>query len=271
MGTLSAVLNGIAGVGCLVIAAMLLRSMYRRRQPLIRPIGSAVSGLFVLTGIHLVRDAYVLVVSSNGAHDALREVSSRPENLVLDALLALVALAVVALLVAHPAPWRTHAMFQQAPERGSATEAVDPLTGLPNRSALLEVLKRYEDDGRNAIVLDVDLHGLREVNAEHGRDAGDRILRDVAQRLAGGMREQEYVFHLGGVEFVVFGIGHSPADAASLYSRTETLMSRSISVPGGALAVKNSVGTRFGTAGDLQDLIGQARGSALRASGHPIG
>ncbi|MFD3443158.1 GGDEF domain-containing protein [Microbacteriaceae bacterium 4G12] len=224
-----------------------------------------------LTGTHLLRDAYVLFFSASDADGTMREVSSRPGNLVLDGLLALVVLAVVVLLVAHPAPWRTQPAFRRTLDRGSGTEAVDPLTGLPDRSALLETLKKYEDDGRNAIVLDIDLHGLRGVNADHGRVTGDRILRDVAQRLAGGIREQEYVFHLGGVEFVVFGIGHGPADAASLYSRTETLMSRSISVPGGALSVKNSVGTRFGTAGDLEDLIDQARGSALRASGHPIG
>ncbi|WP_108249476.1 GGDEF domain-containing protein [Planctomonas deserti] len=271
MGMLSAVLNGIAGVGCLAIAGLILHAMYRRRQPTARPIRLAAAGLLAFTGMHLLRDAFMLFSSAADADSTMREVSSRPGNLVLDGLLALVALAVVALLVARPAPARTQSMFPWRPEQGSGTGTADPLTGLPNRAALLETLKDYEDDGRNAIVLDIDVHGLREVNADHGRDAGDRILRDVAQRLAGGIREQEYVFHLGGVEFVVLGIGHGPADAASLYSRTETLMSRSISVPGGALSVKNSVGTRFGTAGDLGDLLDQARGSALRASGHPTG
>jgi diguanylate cyclase (GGDEF)-like protein len=270
MGDLAAVLNGLIGFCCVAIAALLLHGAYRSRRSLINPTTYAVTGIFAFAGAHFLLAPYLIFFSASAAEESitLQEVLGRTEYLVVDGLLCLSALTAIAFWGTHPSPWSRRPMFQRTARDTSRGGVVDPLTGLPNRSALLDTAKRHLGDDSHAIVLDIDLYGLREVNVEHGRDAGDRVLRDVAQRLAGGIREREYIFHLSGVELVVVGIGHGPADAASLYSRTESLISRSISVPGGNISVENSVGAKFGTANDLENLVNQARGSALRASGN---
>jgi diguanylate cyclase (GGDEF)-like protein len=87
-------------------------------------------------------------------------------------------------------------------------EAVgDPLTGLTSRVALLHALPREVEIARrylsqlSLVVFDVD--GLAELNAEHGRAAGDRFLATSAARLARTVRAADLVARLGGDELCV--------------------------------------------------------------------
>ena len=98
-------------------------------------------------------------------------------------------------------------------ERRQAEEVVkfaathDPLTGLPNRSLLAERAARALDgaknQGRSLAVLFIDLDRFKNINDALGHGAGDRLLQNVAGRLARCVRRSDTVARQGGDEFVV--------------------------------------------------------------------
>lgn len=82
----------------------------------------------------------------------------------------------------------------------------DSLTMLPNRSFFLTNLQRaidynLPDESISLIFLDVD--GLKLVNDSLGHDAGDLLLKEVAERLRSCMRKTDAIARLGGDEFTI--------------------------------------------------------------------
>jgi len=83
----------------------------------------------------------------------------------------------------------------------------DPLTGLPNRSLLLErldsALGRARRNGRSVGLAFIDLDRFKQINDRHGHDGGDLLLVQVANRIESVLRPNDLVARLGGDEFVV--------------------------------------------------------------------
>ena len=92
-------------------------------------------------------------------------------------------------------------------EAAHLTEAVatDALTGLANRVGLARRAQQLQDHDHAVMLLDLDR--FKPVNDEHGHEAGDRLLIEIARRLQGQMREVDLVARLGGDEFVVLLAG----------------------------------------------------------------
>lgn len=92
----------------------------------------------------------------------------------------------------------------------------DPLTGLANRSPLLERLTSHlvGPEAASTAVLLLDLDAFKQVNDEAGHAAGDRLLQVAAERLRGAVREQDLPARLGGDELAVICRGVD--DEASL-------------------------------------------------------
>jgi diguanylate cyclase (GGDEF)-like protein/PAS domain S-box-containing protein len=80
----------------------------------------------------------------------------------------------------------------------------DPLTGLANRTALLEEANGALASGRGRIaVLFFDLDDFKMVNDSLGHGAGDRMLCEVGERLVAALDDRSLVARFGGDEFVV--------------------------------------------------------------------
>ncbi len=84
--------------------------------------------------------------------------------------------------------------------------STDPLTGLPNYRAFRGALTRINDnrDYSEAIaVLFIDVDDFKAQNDDHGHHAGDLLLKAVAERMLGAVRQGDFVSRIGGDEFVI--------------------------------------------------------------------
>lgn len=104
----------------------------------------------------------------------------------------------------------------------------DALTGLPNRRALYETLEfmlsRAAVTGETVIVGLMDLDGFKQINDEHGHQAGDVLLCALGKRMAGVLRPGDVLGRLGGDEFMLVATG--PADLAQAWQAAERLQRR---------------------------------------------
>lgn len=86
----------------------------------------------------------------------------------------------------------------------------DTLTGLPNRSLLLDrmrqALARSRRNQSRLAILFFDLDGFKQINDTLGHDAGDEVLQEVARRLSSIVREVDTLARIGGDEFVLLAI-----------------------------------------------------------------
>ena len=104
----------------------------------------------------------------------------------------------------------------------------DQLTGLPNRTLLLDRLNQAISvsgrTSREISLLFIDLDGFKPVNDTYGHAIGDQLLKEVATRLLSCLREGDTAARIGGDEFVVILIESDTDRAATVAQRIlETL------------------------------------------------
>src|SRR5713226_5871220 len=99
----------------------------------------------------------------------------------------------------------------------------DPLTGLPNRSLLgdrsLQGIAHAKRAGRPTALLVMDLDRFKLINESYGHGAGDTLLRMVADRLRGAVREGDTVARLGADAFAVLATDLARPDDVSAVAR----------------------------------------------------
>jgi len=123
----------------------------------------------------------------------------------------------------------------------------DALTGLPNRTLLLDrlqvELRRAARDGRALAVIHLNLDGFRRVNDTLGHAVGDAVLREVARRLQEDVRPSDTVARLGGDEFVVLipDVSGRP-EAGGVARRLQAALAQPIDVDGQPVNVRGSMG-----------------------------
>ena len=177
-----------------------------------------------------------------------------------------------------------HGYVEDVTERKLAEERIfrlaycDPLTGLPNRCALLErlqeALTRSKQSDRCGALLFVDLDQFKILNDTKGHHAGDVLLAEVAQRLEAIAGEGGTTARLGGDEFVMLLADMETPDAAAqkasaLASAIVASLARPYVIDGAAFHTTASVGVSCfdSTSGDASELLRRADLAMYEAKG----
>lgn len=123
----------------------------------------------------------------------------------------------------------------------------DPLTGLPNRQLLSELLNRElaqaRRNGKHVALLYLDLDRFKQVNDELGHESGDELLRQVALRLAESVRGSDLVARIGGDEFNVILSGlPSPESVTGILRNLLGVFAEPFLLSGSTLYISTSIG-----------------------------
>ena len=125
---------------------------------------------------------------------------------------------------------------------------LDPLTGLFNRSALqqrfAEVAHQAAITGAPVGLVVGDLDRFKEINDTHGHTRGDDVLRDAAYAMRKALRSFDFLYRLGGEEFVVILPGASQEEARAVAERLRHAIA--MARPGG-LDISISLGVASAT------------------------
>ena len=145
----------------------------------------------------------------------------------------------------------------------------DALTGLPNRSLLMDRLNQAiaqarRDHSQVGLLL-LDLDHFKNINDSLGHFIGDGLLEEVAKRLRSVLREADTPARLGGDEFVVAACGLTdPADAEVLAKRILEALEPAFTIGGHKLHVGCSIGISLYPAdGDNSAALLQAADTAM--------
>ena len=129
-----------------------------------------------------------------------------------------------------------------------AAATTDALTGVLNRRELVDQLERRLATGAPTTLHFLDLDGFKPVNDEHGHEAGDTVLRTVAERLRRATGPHDLVGRLGGDEFAIVHGGALDAD------RLTRAVVAPIAIAAGSRSIEVQVGASIGVATASDDL-----------------
>lgn len=123
----------------------------------------------------------------------------------------------------------------------------DALTDLPNRVLLFDRLRRAlaqaKRDKTGLALMYVDLDKFKPINDNLGHAVGDQMLREVAKRIQGCMREADTVARIGGDEFVVLlPIIESEQDALIVAEKIRLVLNQPFEIAGQTLNISSSTG-----------------------------
>lgn len=134
----------------------------------------------------------------------------------------------------------------RAAENAARQARHDPLTGLPNRTRLHELLQAEiaasRLTGRPVTLAFLDLNHFKAINDNLGHAAGDEMLVVVARRLQQSARENDTVTRLGGDEFAIVLPGTSAARALTVLQRASVALERPFVLSGTEVAVNGAFG-----------------------------
>jgi diguanylate cyclase (GGDEF)-like protein/PAS domain S-box-containing protein len=158
------------------------------------------------------------------------------------------------------------AVFRDITERKAAERRLermakyDALTGLPNRSfffdRLNQLMLQAQRDNSMFALLFIDLDRFKEANDRLGHYFGDLLLKEVARRLIGCVRQSDTVARMGGDEFVVIVSKiDAKEDAAAMAQRIGESIAEPLEVQGERCQLGASIGiSLYPEDGDTQEL-----------------
>src|SRR5690606_867121 len=133
----------------------------------------------------------------------------------------------------------------------SAVEALawqqlhDPLTKLPNRAQFLEAISaadRPRGEAGRTVVLSLDLDRFGHLNDTMGYEAGDRVLREVAQRLRATVGAGVMLARLGGDEFGILTTAVAHTGTVPIAEALRAAISRPFALGEASVTLSASIG-----------------------------
>ncbi len=141
-------------------------------------------------------------------------------------------------------------------DRAKRDAELDYLTGLPNRRAFEALLDRHYKEARAAVeplsIAFCDIDEFKKVNDLHGHEAGDRVIKAIADTLARISNDHCHVARHGGEEFVMLFRGLTPMQAAEKLDDAREalaerrLINRKTDEPFGQITFSGGVADVFG-------------------------
>lgn len=108
---------------------------------------------------------------------------------------------------------------------------IDPLTNMLNRNALAtrlaELTQQASINQQPVAMIVADVDCFKRVNDEHGHDAGDAVLRDLAYRIRTELRAYDLAYRLGGEEFLILLPGGTVENAVEIADRLRSVVESS--------------------------------------------
>mgnify|MGYP005839312759 CR=1 FL=1 len=138
----------------------------------------------------------------------------------------------------------------------------DPITGLPNRKSFgdrlsLEI-KHFKDPNKKMAVLHLDLDNFKKINDLYGHQVGDKLLREISDRLKKHLGRDILVARLSGDEFILL-FPEIPRKESIIISAQEILneIRRKMMIEGQHLRITASIGIAFypDDGSDMQSLL----------------
>jgi diguanylate cyclase (GGDEF)-like protein/PAS domain S-box-containing protein len=186
---------------------------------------------------------------------------------------------VIPVLGAHGKPVQYIAIRTDISEQRRQSQRIeqlafyDTLTGLPNRTLLLDRLQPQMGAGRSAAMLYLDIDRFKDINDCHGHAAGDRALVEIARRFAAQIEPGQMLARVGGDEFLV-ALSDAGRDVVSaLAERLLRCLDAPLDVCGHDFAISASIGIAVypDDAATLDELLKHTDIAMYRAKAHGNG
>ncbi len=153
---------------------------------------------------------------------------------------------------------REQSKLETANRKLQETAITDSLTGLYNRRYLQEVtpglFAQVVRDQRYLTAVLMDLDYFKAINDSWGHLGGDAVLVHFAQLLQHNSRANDFLFRIGGEEFLLLNVAETPRDSVALAEKIRELVSRSpASYQGSSVTITVSIGVSccYGKTGDV--------------------
>jgi len=122
----------------------------------------------------------------------------------------------------------------------------DPLTGLPNRNLFLERINheiaKAKDSSSSLAVVITDINKFKAIYDIYGSEVGDKVLKEVAERLSNAVRKGDTVAHLGNDEFGIAYTGLTGSDNIFMLEKILKEISYPLKIDGDEIILTFSTG-----------------------------
>jgi diguanylate cyclase (GGDEF)-like protein len=239
-----------------LILAMRFRNDSGLTHPLLKYVASLVLGAGIVSTHFMGMWALHLVVPV----DASLQMAGTQNSLQLSLTIAVIVLLILAASISAALAdkklqgkdhdlRRVNALLNQLDQARASLQQVahyDPLTNLINRRGFNQVfgerlIEQRLCNGRLAVMF-LDIDHFKRINDSLGHDAGDELLKVIADRIRGATRAADVVARFGGDEFCILISLQNPEEARYLAQRIMQKMKEPIDLGGRRMVMTTSIG-----------------------------